>query len=136
MRANLLQMSSIKALADPSAAGLRIALFLEEESGNWHVRRLAEALRARGADVVVSSLPRCAFDTQLDSGIDIPGFDGELPDAVFVRSISQGTLEQITFRLGLLHALRESGVRVWNDARAIERCVCLLYTSPSPRDRS
>jgi RimK family alpha-L-glutamate ligase len=25
--------------------------------------------------------------------------------------------------LGLLHGLRESGVRVWNDARAIERCV-------------
>ena len=53
----------------------------------------------------------------------IPEFDGALPDAVFVRSISAGTLEQITFRLGLLHALRESGVRVWNDARAIERCV-------------
>jgi RimK family alpha-L-glutamate ligase len=46
-----------------------------------------------------------------------------LPDGVFVRSVSTGTLEQITFRLGILHALRESGVRVWNDARAIERCV-------------
>ena len=123
MRGNLLQTSSTKASADLLASGLRIALFLEEESGNWHVRRLEEALRARGADIVVSSLPRCAFDTKLPSGIDIPGFDGELPDAVFVRSISQGTLEQITFRLGLLHALRESGVRVWNDARAIERCV-------------
>jgi RimK family alpha-L-glutamate ligase len=123
MQANLLQTSSIKASADLPASGLRIALFLEEESGNWHVRRLAEALRAHGADVVVTSLPRCAFDTQLESGIDIPGFEGALPDAVFVRSISQGTLEQITFRLGLLHALRESGVRVWNDARAIERCV-------------
>ena len=108
------------------------------------MRRLAEALRARGAYVVVSSLPRCAFDTQLDSGIDIPGFDGELPDAVFVRSISQGTLEQITFRLGILHALRESGVRVWNDARAIERCVdksattFLLHKAgiPTPRTRT
>lgn len=55
--------------------------------------------------------------------MDIPGFDGGLPDGVFVRAISAGTLEQITFRLGILHALRESGVRVWNDARAIERCV-------------
>jgi tetrahydromethanopterin:alpha-L-glutamate ligase len=144
MRANLLQMSSIKASAEAPASGLRVALFLEEESGNWHVRRLAEALRARGAYVVVSSLPRCAFDTQLDSGIDIPGFDGLLPDAVFVRSISQGTLEQITFRLGLLHALRESGVRVWNDARAIERCVdksattFLLHKAgiPTPRTRT
>ncbi len=76
-----------------------------------------------GAEVTVSSLPHCAFDTALPSGIDIPGFKGRLPDGVFVRSISAGTLEQITFRLGLLHALRESGVRVWNDARVIERCV-------------
>jgi tetrahydromethanopterin:alpha-L-glutamate ligase len=123
---------------------LRIALFLEEESGDWHVRRLAQAMRARGAEVVISSLPRCAFDTALPSGIDLPGFDGALPDAVFVRSISQGTLEQITFRLGLLHALRESGVRVWNDARAIERCVdksattFLLHKAgiPTPRTRT
>ncbi|MEQ1718660.1 MAG: RimK family alpha-L-glutamate ligase, partial [Hyphomicrobium sp.] len=69
------------------------------------------------------SLPHCAFDTGLATGIDIPGFAGQLPDGLFVRSISAGTLEQITFRLGLLHALRESGVRVWNDARVIERCV-------------
>lgn len=140
----MLQTSSIKASADASSSGLKIALFLEEESGNWHVRRLADALRARGAYVVVSSLPRCAFDTGLESGIDIPGFGGELPDAVFVRSISSGTLEQITFRLGLLHALRESGVRVWNDARAIERCVdksattFLLHKAgiPTPRTRT
>jgi RimK family alpha-L-glutamate ligase len=120
----LLLRSSTQASAEASTGGgPRIALFLEEESGDWHVRRLAAAMRARGASVVVTSLPRCAFDTQLPSGIDIPGFDGALPDAVFVRSISAGTLEQITFRLGLLHALRTSGVRVWNDARAIERCV-------------
>jgi hypothetical protein len=81
------------------------------------------SLETMGARVTVSSLPHCAFDTGLESGIDIPGFKGRLPDGVFVRSISAGTLEQITFRLGLLHALRESGVRVWNDARAIERCV-------------
>lgn len=144
MRANLLQTSSTKASADQSASGLKIALFLEEESGNWHVRRLAEALRARGAYVVITSLPRCAFDTGLESGIDIPGFSGALPDAVFVRSISAGTLEQITFRLGILHALRESGVRVWNDARAIERCVdksattFLLHKAgiPTPRTRT
>lgn len=101
-------------------------------------------MRRRGASVVVTSLPRCAFDTALASGIDIPGFDGQLPDAVFVRSISAGTLEQITFRLGILHALRTSGVRVWNDARAIERCVDKSMTTfllhkagiPTPRTRT
>jgi tetrahydromethanopterin:alpha-L-glutamate ligase len=141
----LLQRSSTQASAEASAAsGPRIALFLEEESGDWHVRRLAAAMRRRGASVVVTSLPRCAFDTALASGIDIPDFEGALPDAVFVRSISAGTLEQITFRLGLLHALRESGVRVWNDARAIERCVDKSTTTfllqqagiPTPRTRT
>lgn len=102
---------------------LHLALLIEEGRGEWHARRIVRGLEARGARVTVSSLPHCAFDTGLASGIDIPGFKGQLPDGVFVRSISAGTLEQITFRLGLLHALRESGVRVWNDARAIERCV-------------
>lgn len=104
-------------------AAFRIVLFVEEEGGDWHARRLARAMEARGADVVTTTLTRCAFDTTTPSGLDIPGFDGALPDGAFVRSISAGGLEQITFRLGILHALRESGVRVWNDARAIERCV-------------
>ncbi len=109
--------------AKPNGTGLHLALLIEEGRGEWHARRIVRSLEAMGARVTVSSLPHCAFDTGLKSGIDIPGFKGELPDGIFVRSISAGTLEQITFRLGLLHALRESGVRVWNDARAIERCV-------------
>ncbi len=118
--------ASAEKLPDPSpglGAGLHLALLIEEGRGEWHARRIVRSLEAMGARVTVSSLPHCAFDTGLESGIDIPGFKGRLPDGVFVRSISAGTLEQITFRLGLLHALRESGVRVWNDARAIERCV-------------
>jgi RimK family alpha-L-glutamate ligase len=98
-------------------------LFVEDCGGDWHARRLREALQARGAQVVTTCLKFCAFDTRLASGIAIPGFDGDLPDGAFVRSVSTGSLEQITLRLGILHALRESGVRVWNDARVIERCV-------------
>ncbi|MBX9683823.1 MAG: RimK family alpha-L-glutamate ligase, partial [Hyphomicrobium sp.] len=123
--------------------GLHLALLIEEGRGEWHARRIVRSLESFGARVTVSSLPHCAFDTGLESGIDIPGFAGRLPDGVFVRSISAGTLEQITFRLGLLHALRESGVRVWNDARAIERCVDKSQTTfllhrhsvPTPRTR-
>jgi glutathione synthase/RimK-type ligase-like ATP-grasp enzyme len=46
-----------------------------------------------------------------------------------VRSMSGGTFEAVTLRLGILHALRECGVTVWNDARAIERCVDKSMTS-------
>jgi tetrahydromethanopterin:alpha-L-glutamate ligase len=35
----------------------------------------------------------------------------------------------VTLRLGILHALREAGVLVYNDARAIERCVDKSMTS-------
>ena len=34
-----------------------------------------------------------------------------------------GTFEEVTTYLGVIHDLRELGVKVWNDARAIERCV-------------
>ena len=128
---------------EPDGTGLHLALLIEEGRGEWHARRIVRSLKEMGACVTVSSLPHCAFDTGLASGIDIPGFKGQLPDGVFVRSISAGTLEQITFRLGLLHALRESGVRVWNDARVIERCVDKSQTTfllhkagiPTPRTR-
>ena len=110
-------------LENAAPKGPRIVLFVEAGAGDWHARRLKRAFEARGASVVTTTLSDCAFDTSMPSGLDIPGFDGKLPDGAFVRSVSTGTLEQITLRLGVLHALRESGVRVWNDARAIERCV-------------
>ncbi len=101
----------------------RVVLFVEANGGDWHARRLKTAMEARGASVVTTTLAACAFDTRTPSGLDIPGFDGALPDGAFVRSVSTGTLEQITLRLGVLHALVASGVRVWNNPRAIERCV-------------
>ena len=40
-----------------------------------------------------------------------------------------GTFEAVTLRLGILHALQEIGVPVWNAARSIERCVDKSATS-------
>lgn len=105
-----------------------IVLFIEEGGGDWHARRLADALQARGAEVVTTTLKACAFDTEAPHGLVIPPLvgpkvGGRLPDGAFVRAISKGTLEQITLRLGVLHALGALGVRVWNSARVIERCV-------------
>lgn len=100
-----------------------VVIFIEEGGGDWHARRLKEAMEKRGANVVTTTLRGCAFDTSLASGIDIPGMQGRLPDGVFVRAISKGSLEAITLRLGILHALAASGTRVWNEARVIERCV-------------
>lgn len=104
-----------------------IALF--SEALDWHARQLLRAFRARGLKVKRLSLLDCVFDTTKRFGISIPGFKTGLPKGVFVRGIPAGSFEQITMRLGLLHALRELGVLVWNDARAIEACIDKSMTS-------
>ena len=75
------------------------------------------------------SLRDCGFWIGGGSGLALPGFETALPDAAFVRCIPGGSFEQVTLRLGVLHALREAGVPVCNDARAIERCVDKSMTS-------
>ncbi|WP_133648772.1 ATP-grasp domain-containing protein [Paraburkholderia flava] len=112
----------------PSDAGLRIAIMTDETG--WHTGRLKKAFRARGADARCIDLADCRIDTTWQPhGLVLPGFGHTLPDAVFVRGIAGGTFEQVTLRLGILHALRESGVPVYNDARAIERSVDKSMTS-------
>ena len=96
---------------------------------DWHARALSRALAALGARAVAVSLPLCGFTTQSPSGLEIAGFGDRLPDAVMVRSMSGATFQAVTLRLGILHALREIGIVVWNDARAIERCVDKSMTS-------
>ncbi len=107
---------------------LRIAIATDEVG--WHTRQLQAALRERGAVGRCVDLEDCRIDTGAAwHGLVIPGFGAELPDAVLVRGIAGGTFEQVTKRLGVLHALRELGVPVYNDARAIERSVDKSMTS-------
>lgn len=104
-----------------------VAVFVDEP--DWHARRLLKAFAARGAPAVLLSLRDCGFSTGKGPGILLPGFDGALPRGVFLKQISDGSFEQVTMRLGLLHALRELGVLVYNDARVAERCVDKSMTS-------
>jgi tetrahydromethanopterin:alpha-L-glutamate ligase len=107
---------------------LRIAIMTDETG--WHTTRLKRAFKARGVEARCADLAQCRIDTTwAPHGLAIPGFGHSLPDAVFVRGIAGGTFEQVTLRLGVLHALRESGVPVYNDARAIERSVDKSMTS-------
>lgn len=106
----------------------RVAVMTDEVG--WHTRQLQAALRARGAVGRCVDLAACRIDTDAAwHGLALPGFGRELPDAVLVRGIAGGTFEQVTKRLGVLHALREHGVPVYNDARAIERSVDKSMTS-------
>ena len=102
------------------------------DDAGWHGRRLDAALIARGFKPVTASLRDCRIDLTRPSGLAIAGFEdapGGLPRAVFVRGISGGSLEQITLRLDVLHALQALGVPVFNHGRAIEKSVDKAMTS-------
>lgn len=106
----------------------RVAIFTDETG--WHTRKLRQALARRGFEGRCVDLADCRVDLLANPhGLVIPGFGRRLPCAAIVRGIAGGSLEQITKRLGILHALREYGVPVYNDARAIERSVDKAMTS-------
>jgi len=115
-------------LAVVPAAGAPIVA-LVSDGIDWHARTLTKALAAQGVRTIPTSLQACGIATQGASGLNIAGLGDRLPDAVLVRSMSGGTFQAVTLRLGILHALRANGVIVWNDARAIERCVDKSMTS-------
>jgi RimK family alpha-L-glutamate ligase len=96
---------------------------------DWHARVLTRAFAALGAVLTPVRLTACGFATASPAGLTIDGFGDRLPDAVFVRDMAGGSFEAVTLRLGILHAAREADVLVWNDARAIERCVDKSMTS-------
>lgn len=117
-----------------------VALFAEKP--DWHTGRLLAALAAQGREGRIVPLSRCGFAIgESAHGLILPGFEDRLPAAAFVRTVPNGSTEEITLRLGVLHALGALGVRVVNSARAIERCVDKAMTSfliaraglPTPR---
>jgi len=109
---------------------MRIAILAARQG--WHTDELCRALAARGHAGGV--LPSEALVARFGGSSGGPGFaaageDLAACDAVLARIVPAGSLEQIIFRMDLLHALEERGVPVMNSPRAIERTVDKLWTT-------
>jgi len=95
----------------------------------WHGRQLTASLKDHGLDSQYLSLTDCIIEISGDGReLSFPGFK-QLPLGFFIRGVPGGTLEQVIFRLDILHSLHESGVVVYNTPRAIERTVDKPLTS-------
>lgn len=105
------------------------AIALVTDDPGWHGAVLARAFAARGFECRAVSLTACRFDLSHPKPVILPGFERGLPAGVFIRGVPGGSLEQVILRLDILHALRELGVVVYNDGRAIERAVDKAMTS-------
>jgi RimK family alpha-L-glutamate ligase len=112
-----------------SSGSARWQIAIVTDDPGWHGRRLRLAFAARGADSHFVSLTRARLELDDEPRVVLPGFEHRLPDAVFVRGVPGGSLEQVVFHLNVLHALSDLGVPVYNDGRAIERSVDKGLTS-------
>ena len=109
-----------------TASGLHVAV-LGDPAG-WHVGRLMAAIAARGhTGTVVRWAELCAeVRTVAESSADATERECFLPaaveaaDAVLVRSMPLGGLEEVIFRMDLLGRLSARGTPVINEPRGLE----------------
>ena len=95
----------------------------------WHGRQLTAALKEHGLESQYLSLMDCVIEIGGEGKeLSFPGFE-QMPLGFFIRGVPGGTLEQVIFRLDILHALNDSGITVYNSPRSIERTVDKPLTS-------
>jgi RimK family alpha-L-glutamate ligase len=108
----------------------------------WHLRELRRAFGACGAEAVRLDPTRLVGRTH--AAADVPARTAE-PwddlDALLVRVIPPGSLDQIVFRVDLLHRLADRGLPIVNPPRSLERTIDKHWTTrllddagiPTPR---
>lgn len=94
---------------------MRIALL--SGGDGWHVRDLQRAAAQHGRQAVAVDFRRLSASVSHEPEA-LAGFD-----AVLVRTMPPGSLEQVVFRMDLLHRAQARGVAVLNPPRAVETCV-------------
>lgn len=95
-------------------------------TGSWHTRGLVDVLRRRGHQVIAVPATRLRSSVDADGAVRVRGPEGEALDELdllVVRGLPRGSLEQVIFRMDVLHVLADHGVRCINSPRAVERTV-------------
>jgi RimK family alpha-L-glutamate ligase len=106
----------------------RIAIVTDDPG--WHGKQLTDAFAKLGFASQFVSLTECCLHMHAKRiPVVVPGFENTLPDAVFVRGVPGGSLEEVVLYLDILHALKLLGVPVYNNGQAIERSVDKAMTS-------
>jgi len=90
---------------------------------SWYFRDLARAAGDRHRLTAISYKSLGSHVAGANLSIDGDGLSLNSLDAVLVRSMPPGSLEQVVFRMDALARLEATGVRVVNPARAIEAAV-------------
>ena len=108
---------------------MRFAILADPES--WYLRDLARAAAAQEHEVTQVSFSQIA--AEIGGTVNNRIFSGEHDltkfDALLVRTMPPGSLEQVVFRMDCLARLEARGICVINPARAVEAAVDKYLTS-------
>lgn len=97
---------------------------LTRNRNSWSSTQLREALTRRGIPHICFSFPRLAARVAYSPKIGIGNVSIlEDLDALIIRPIGRGSLEEIVFRMDLLYKIERNGIYVVNPPEAIEHCV-------------
>ena len=98
-----------------------------------HVHTLATAFQRQGAEVIPIDPKRLTSNLPQPSTLFVHSDNStvrmEELDALVTRSLPGGSLEQVMYRINLLHRLERTGLIVINNASVIEKTVDKYYTS-------
>jgi len=106
---------------------MRVGILTRNED-SWCSRQLREALEKRHIPYLCFSFPNFVARVGMKPKASIGEID-VLKDlnAIIVRPIGRGSLEEIIFRMDLLHRLQRLGTYIINPPSAIERSVDKFY---------
>jgi ribosomal protein S6--L-glutamate ligase len=103
---------------------MRIAI-LSSGTG-WHVADLLRAAKELGHEATPIDFRRISASVSGDASWPEPLSEYE---AVIVRTMPPGSLEQVVFRMDLLQAIEARGTPILNSPRALETCVDKYLTT-------
>jgi ribosomal protein S6--L-glutamate ligase len=103
----------------------------------WHARDLRRAAAERSLDVelidfrtlTADESSRASVGQDSDPDVRIGILTHEKVDAILVRTMPPGSLEQVVFRMDVLHAWQARRVTVLNPPRALETCIDKYLTT-------
>ena len=132
--------STAPSATESNTTSTRRLLILSDEphETHEHASSLKSAAERKGVRVHVRPYNACAL-TGHTTGITLQNTTAPY-DAVLARSIAQGSLQEITFKLSILHGFEQANIPVINRPAAIEatidkgRCMHILHhhTLPIP----
>ncbi len=90
---------------------------------DWHSKQISKELRKRKKKVQIYKFSDLSVKLKNSNSIVLFKNKNKKFDGIWVRFIQKGSLEEITFKLTLLHSLKNIGVYIHNSAETIEKTV-------------